>query len=107
LQAESLPYIPSTLEDLHAALQYSSLSIKTSKDKDKALSMDIDLEWQVAYYTLMVLFKILRVFSNLAAQDDKIAWNFVSSHLLMLVSTQQCAGFLDFFSLLHPLLFYE
>lgn len=29
---------------------------------------------------MTVLFKILRVFPNLAAQDDKIAWNLTSSH---------------------------
>ena len=81
LQAESLPYISSILEDLRAALQRSSLSIEASEEEDEASSMDIDLEWQVPYHALTVLFKILRVFPNLAAQDGKIAWNLVSSHL--------------------------
>jgi U3 small nucleolar RNA-associated protein 20 len=82
LQAESLPYISSILKDLRTALQRSSLSIEASEEEDEASSMDIDLEWQVPYYALTILFKILRVFPELAAQDDKIAWNLVSSHLL-------------------------
>ncbi|KAF9461849.1 armadillo-type protein [Collybia nuda] len=83
LQADSLPYISAILEDLKAALEHSTQSLEmVEKGNSDEVSMEVDLEWQVPYYAITVLSKILHIFPDFANHGERVAWNLVVSHLL-------------------------
>ncbi|KAF8991462.1 armadillo-type protein [Cyathus striatus] len=77
-QTTSKDYIDQITEDLNASLQRSATSFM-SFDGDDEASMEVDPEWQVSYYALTSLSKILKIFPELS---DKISWDLVSPHLL-------------------------
>ncbi|TFK45123.1 armadillo-type protein [Crucibulum laeve] len=79
-QADIVPYVSSILEDLNTALARSAASIQDD-DADET-PMEVDFDWQIPYYALTVLSKILRVFPDLAKEDDKVSWNLVVPHLI-------------------------
>ncbi|KAF8641440.1 hypothetical protein AX16_009953 [Volvariella volvacea WC 439] len=85
LQAEFSSYLPTALEDLKSALQQSSQKLATQEEERQAeeTGMDVDVEWQLPYHVLSVLFKILRVFPELCADEGRFGvWHLVVDHLL-------------------------
>ncbi|EGO26080.1 hypothetical protein SERLADRAFT_367707 [Serpula lacrymans var. lacrymans S7.9] len=79
-QQATLPYIPTLLQNVNAALKSSSHQIESSYEN--ADEMDVDIEWQVSYQALVVLTKVLRVFPDFTPDLDKVTWPQVVLHLL-------------------------
>ncbi|EKM83155.1 hypothetical protein AGABI1DRAFT_118514 [Agaricus bisporus var. burnettii JB137-S8] len=79
-QTEAQPYLSKILEDLRTALTKSSESLAHDDGQDDA--MEVDLEWKIPYHSLSVLFKVLRVFPDVAMDDTKISWSLITAHML-------------------------
>lgn len=82
LQRDTFPHISVILEDTNAALDHSKQTLQSVNDSNEAEGMEVDVEWQVPYHALMVYFKVLRVFPDIAVQPDKIHWGNIITHLL-------------------------
>lgn len=83
LQSEALPYTTAILDDLNAALERTAQqlqSVEVGSEGDG--TMEVDLEWQVPYYALTVLAKVLRVFPDFTVLEGKISWDAAVSCLL-------------------------
>lgn len=82
LQQDISPYIPHILGDLKMALERSDqlvLSLEEERDDD----MQVDLEWQLSYQVLSVLFKLFHVEPSIATDEKQFgSWPIVVSHLL-------------------------
>ena len=76
------PYVGQILDDLMASLRMSNATIAFAPDSDDENQMDVELEWQLPYYALTVLSKIIRVFPEFSTDNENVAWNLVVSHLL-------------------------
>ncbi|TFY61376.1 hypothetical protein EVJ58_g4545 [Rhodofomes roseus] len=71
------PYLPTMLDDMNAALQYSQQSHEsTSPDSTQPTE---DLDWQAPYHVLLVMTKVMNV-SPLSSET--IVWRQVAEHLL-------------------------
>ncbi|KAJ6576399.1 armadillo-type protein [Mycena vulgaris] len=81
LSADALAYVPGILEDIDASLARSCQQLKAVEETE-ADSMDVDLEWQLPYHSLIALSKILRVFPSLITDAEKVNWDLVVAHLL-------------------------
>ncbi|KAH7909651.1 armadillo-type protein [Hygrophoropsis aurantiaca] len=103
LQRDTEPYIRALLDDVNAALERSVQQLSQAHgetDRDgESTRMEIDLDWQVPYQSLIALSKVLRVFpeyttdgvvseptTNGGTDGDggkaKITWAHVTAHLL-------------------------
>ncbi|KAJ7104174.1 armadillo-type protein, partial [Mycena belliarum] len=80
LSANALAYIPGILEDIDASLERSCEQLTAVEEEQD--SMDVDLEWQLPYHSLVTLSKVLRVFPDLIKDLDKVKWASVTAHLL-------------------------
>ncbi|KAG6897519.1 hypothetical protein C0992_000745 [Termitomyces sp. T32_za158] len=80
LEADSLPHISMILEDLNGSLSRSADRL-AEVEGDDAESAATDLQWQVPYYSLTVLLKVLRLFPDFS-KGDHVRWDLVVSHLL-------------------------
>ncbi|KAJ7158771.1 armadillo-type protein [Mycena filopes] len=78
---DALVYIPGILEDVDASLERSGQQLAAVETTEED-SMDVDLEWQLPYHSLLVLSKILRVFPSLVTDSEKLKWDPVVAHLL-------------------------
>jgi U3 small nucleolar RNA-associated protein 20 len=90
LKASSQPYFSVILGDLNAALEYSAQQLAIAEDEDR---MQVDVEWQVPYHSLIGISKVLRVLSVSSTGADKINWSPIVGHLLfphMWVRTASC-----------------
>ncbi|KAK7030946.1 U3 snoRNP protein [Paramarasmius palmivorus] len=83
LDKEILPYVPSIIQDVCVSLERSSEQLASLEAKDDG-AMDVDLDWQPPYYSLIVLSKLARIFPEVAApSDDSILnWKIIIDHLL-------------------------
>jgi U3 small nucleolar RNA-associated protein 20 len=76
LQADATTYLSVIIEGLN-------LNIKRSAEQlAKEDEMDVDSEWQVAYHSLTVLAKIIRIFPDVATRERTVSWAAVVTHLL-------------------------
>ncbi|KAJ6531776.1 armadillo-type protein [Mycena capillaripes] len=80
MEVDASPYVPGILEDIDASLQRSCQQLTAVENEDN--SMDVDVEWQVPYHSLIVLSKVLRVFPSLVTDAQKVKWDPVVAHLL-------------------------
>ncbi|KAJ6513279.1 hypothetical protein C8R45DRAFT_857772 [Mycena sanguinolenta] len=80
LEVNASAYLPGILEDVHASLERSSQQLAAVENNED--SMDVDLEWQAPYHSLILLTKVLRVFPNLTTDSEKVRWPPVVAHLL-------------------------
>lgn len=105
LSQDALPFCPAILEDVDGALARSAQAfgeVSSANDEDQ---MEVDLDWQLAYHALMVIFKVLQVFPDYATQQDKIPWPDVVAHLLFphaWVRTASCRLLGVLFSVVPP-----
>ncbi|THG95629.1 hypothetical protein EW026_g6070 [Hermanssonia centrifuga] len=81
LQADITPYATSILEDLNSIIVVSATSLEGATSEEEQ-HMDVDMEWQVPYHTLIAISKLLRVRPELTAQQDKVPWPHIVTHLL-------------------------
>ncbi|KAJ7707727.1 armadillo-type protein [Mycena rosella] len=81
LAVDALPYIPGILEDIDAALSRSCQQL-TAVEETEEDAMDVDLDWQLPYHSLLALSKILRVFPSFVTDSEKVKWDSVVAHLL-------------------------
>ncbi|KAJ7756392.1 armadillo-type protein [Mycena maculata] len=81
LGVDASTYIPGILEDIEASLGRSSQQL-TAVETNEEDAMDVDLEWQLPYHSLIVLTKVLRVFPALVTDSEKVKWDSVVAHLL-------------------------
>ncbi|PFH47399.1 hypothetical protein AMATHDRAFT_67804 [Amanita thiersii Skay4041] len=77
LQDGVRPYIATILQDSQTALETALQTMDHNSDE----SMEVDLEWQVPYHSLTVLFKAARALSDFDIAGDQIPWNMVSGYL--------------------------
>ncbi|KAJ7650292.1 armadillo-type protein [Roridomyces roridus] len=80
LGADALPFIPGILQDVQASLSRSSQQLTDAENEEDA--MDVDVEWQLSYHSLIVLSKVVRVFPALVTDFAKVKWDLVVAHLL-------------------------
>ncbi|KAK7033108.1 DRIM domain-containing protein, partial [Favolaschia claudopus] len=81
LEAGASSYLPGILEDVNASLERTSqqfAAVESTEDR----SMDIDLEWQVPYHSLVLLSKVLRVFPSVATDSEQVKWSPIVTLLL-------------------------
>ncbi|KAJ7494716.1 armadillo-type protein [Mycena galericulata] len=81
LGVDALTFIPGMLEDIEASLSRSCQQL-TDVETNEEEAMDVDLEWQLPYHSLIVLSKILRVFPTLVTESEKVKWPSIVAHLL-------------------------
>ncbi|KAH7929562.1 hypothetical protein BV22DRAFT_1191955 [Leucogyrophana mollusca] len=81
LQRDTAQYIGPLLEDVNGALDRSARELQSSRDADDD-SMEVDIDWQVPYHSLLALSKVLRNFPEFTSDYEKIAWAHITSHLL-------------------------
>jgi U3 small nucleolar RNA-associated protein 20 len=74
-------YLPGILEDIDASLERSSQQLAAVESNEED-SMDVDVEWQVPYHSLILLSKVLRVFPGLVTDSEQVKWAPVVAHLL-------------------------
>jgi len=79
LEQDALPYISSVLEDLNDAVERSARQLSPIGEGD---DVNLELEWQVPYHSLIVLSKVLRVFPHFTTDFDKVMWHPIVTHLL-------------------------
>jgi len=77
LQANATTYLSSMIEGLNMNIQRSAEQLTKEEDE-----MDVDSEWQVAYHSLTVLGKIIRIFPDVATREQTVSWTAVVTHLL-------------------------
>ena len=80
LQVDIAPYVNLILQDLRSALENSIQEMENGAEEDDA--MQVDLEWQLPYHTLSVLFKIARALPDSNATRNQIPWSYVNKLLL-------------------------
>ncbi|KAJ7035036.1 armadillo-type protein [Mycena alexandri] len=78
---EALVYIPGIVEDIDASLERSCQELAAVETTEED-SMDVDIEWQLPYHSLLVLSKVLRVFPSFVTDSEKVKWDAVVAHLL-------------------------
>jgi U3 small nucleolar RNA-associated protein 20 len=78
LQANATTYLSAIIEDVNINILRSAEQL-TNEEEDQ---MDVDSQWQVAYYILSVLGKVIRIFPDVATQPQKLSWTAVVEHLL-------------------------
>lgn len=81
LETDSLPHLTMILQDLNAALSRSADRLAEVEGGDAELVV-VNLQWQVPYYALTVLVKMLRLFPDFSTQGDHVRWDLVLPHLL-------------------------
>ena len=82
LQQEVTPYLLGILEDMNAIIRRSANEIQELESTDNSPpSMDVDVEWQLPYHALNVIYKLLRVHPELIIDEGKVDWLAVGSHL--------------------------
>ncbi|KAJ7127009.1 armadillo-type protein [Mycena epipterygia] len=81
LEVDALTYVPGILQDIDASLGRSSQQL-AAVETDEEDPMDLDLEWQLPYHSLIALSKILRVFPSLITDVEQVKWDSVVTHLL-------------------------
>jgi U3 small nucleolar RNA-associated protein 20 len=79
LQVESLVYVPGILDDLHVALKRSAQQLASAEDDE---GMQVDLMWQVPYYSIIGISKVLGVFPTFSKDPDKMKWHLIVDHLV-------------------------
>lgn len=80
LQADIAPYVNLILQDLRSALENSIQEMENGAEEDDA--MQVDIEWQLSYHALSVLFKIARALPDSNATKNQIPWSYVNGLLL-------------------------
>ena len=80
LQVDIAPYVNLILHDLRSALEKSIQEMENGAEEDDA--MQVDIEWQLPYHTLSVLFKIARALPDSNATRNQIPWSYVNKLLL-------------------------
>ena len=80
LQADIAPYVNLILQDLRSALENTIQEMENRVEEDNA--MEVDIEWQLPYHSLLVLFKISRALSDSNVTRNQIPWSFVNRLLL-------------------------
>ncbi|KAL1741207.1 armadillo-type protein [Schizophyllum fasciatum] len=78
LHAEARLYLKAILSDGNQALERSAEQILGAGDEIDTS----DLDWQVPYHAMALLSKLAREFPDLLQDDQSIAWEFVTDHLL-------------------------
>src|SRR6266550_4210479 len=79
LQADIAPYVNLVLPDLRSALKNATQQMENEVEDD---AMEVDIEWQLPYHTLSVLFKVARALPDSNITGDQIPWNYVNAFLL-------------------------
>lgn len=79
LQAEITSFTGSILGDIRGSLEHSARQLEDMEDDD---FMDVELEWQLPYHSLIALAKLAKVFPELITQSEHIDWSLVVKHLL-------------------------
>ncbi|ESK84634.1 u3 snornp protein utp20 [Moniliophthora roreri MCA 2997] len=83
LGKEISSYLSSILEDACTSLERSSKQLSSLELEDEA-AMEVDLDWQPPYYSLIVLGKLARIFPEVTtpSDDSVLDWKVVIDHLL-------------------------
>ncbi|KAK2463026.1 hypothetical protein APHAL10511_004681 [Amanita phalloides] len=79
LQAEVAPYLSIVLQDLTTVLENATQQMERESGEEDA--MQIDVEWQLPYHTLSVLFKLARASPDFDIKDQ-IPWSSVAAFLV-------------------------
>ncbi|KAF5369329.1 hypothetical protein D9758_002677 [Tetrapyrgos nigripes] len=80
LQTEVSPYMSVILKDVNDVLKHGSEQLNAVDADDDA--MDVDVDWQASYYSLIVLSKLVGAFPVLITQSNDIDWRLIVNHLL-------------------------
>ncbi|KAG5220004.1 U3 snoRNP protein [Salix suchowensis] len=79
MQADLDPQVSMIYTDISGSLQHSTKLLQAvTEDAD----MDIDLDWQVPYHSLVLLEKVLRIFPSHTTDGGKVPWDIITSLLL-------------------------
>ncbi|EEB96308.1 hypothetical protein MPER_04578, partial [Moniliophthora perniciosa FA553] len=75
------PYLSSIMGDVCTSLERSSKQLEMEEDE---AAMEVDLDWQPPYYSLIGLGKLARIFPEVTAPSDDsvLDWQVVVDHLL-------------------------
>ncbi|PBK92675.1 hypothetical protein ARMGADRAFT_967204 [Armillaria gallica] len=80
LQAAALSHVPAILEDVNMSLQRSAQVLLLAEvDSD---AMEVDLDWQTPYHSLVVISKVIRIFPDLTSEPDTASWQDIVTLLL-------------------------
>ncbi|KAK0463186.1 armadillo-type protein [Desarmillaria tabescens] len=99
LQTAASPHIPAILQDTNLSLRRSAhVLLHAEVDSDV---MEVDLDWQTPYHSLVVISKVIRVFPDLTSQPDTAPWQDIVTLLLFphaWVRTASCRLLGSFFA---------
>ncbi|KAK0476052.1 armadillo-type protein [Armillaria novae-zelandiae] len=80
LQTAALSHVPAILQDVNLSLQRSAQALLLAEVDGDA--MEVDLDWQTPYHSLVVISKVVRVFPNLTSEHDTASWQDIVTLLL-------------------------
>ncbi|KAK0189706.1 hypothetical protein F5146DRAFT_1052188 [Armillaria mellea] len=80
LQTSALSHVPAILQDVNLSLQRSAQALLLAEVDGDA--MEVDLDWQTPYHSLVVISKVIRVFPDLTAEPDTASWQDIVTLLL-------------------------
>ncbi|KAF8623398.1 hypothetical protein AX17_007436 [Amanita inopinata Kibby_2008] len=80
LRADIGPYVNIVLQDLQNALENALQQLERINEDEQV--MQVDLEWQVPYHSLSVLFKLAQAAPDFDIIGGQLSWGVVSASLL-------------------------
>ncbi|KDQ28426.1 hypothetical protein PLEOSDRAFT_1077268 [Pleurotus ostreatus PC15] len=79
MQADLDSQVSIIYTDISGSLQYSTKLLQSVTEE---ANMDIDLDWQVPYHSLLLLEKVLRIFPSHTTDGGKVPWDTITTLLL-------------------------
>ncbi|KAF4598878.1 U3 snoRNP protein [Pleurotus pulmonarius] len=79
MQADLDSQVSMIYTDISGSLQYSTKLLQSVTEE---ADMDIDLDWQVPYHSLVLLEKVLRIFPSHTTDGGKVPWDTITTLLL-------------------------
>ncbi|KAK7469217.1 U3 snoRNP protein [Stygiomarasmius scandens] len=77
------------VKDMNEILRFGSERLKAVGEKEEdenAMDVDVELDWQASYYSLIVVSKLVKIFPGLIKEsetkEEEIDWRLVVDHLL-------------------------
>ncbi|KAF8622933.1 hypothetical protein AX15_006611 [Amanita polypyramis BW_CC] len=80
LQADIASHVNLILQDLGASLKSAVQQLERGTEDEDV--MQVDIEWQLPYHSLSVLFKVVRAIPNFDIAGDQIPWGSITPFLL-------------------------
>ncbi|KIY70650.1 hypothetical protein CYLTODRAFT_391770 [Cylindrobasidium torrendii FP15055 ss-10] len=81
LEVDCSEHLPRILEDTNGTLEKAAVELEAAENGEED-AMDVDLDWQSPYHSILVLSKVLKVFPDMIMNPDVVNWETICKLLL-------------------------